>query len=90
MTTVVWTLAALVDLKDIRRYIGAFNPQAAQRIAARLISVSSSLVDLPDRGRPVLGTDLREVTVVPPYIIRYRVAGDLVLILRVRHGRRRP
>ena len=90
MRSVVWTLSALADLADIRRYIAAFNPDAAQRIAARLIAVGNGLVNFPDRGRPVPGTDLREATVVYPYIIRYRVDGDRVLILRVRHGMRRP
>ncbi len=93
MTSVVWTVSALADLEDIRRYIGTFNPHAAQRIAARLIAAGNSLVDFPDRGRPVPDTDLREATVVYPYIIRYirhRVDGDRVVILRVRHGMRRP
>jgi toxin ParE1/3/4 len=90
LTTVVWTFSALADVADIRRYIGTFNPPAAQRIAARLIAVGNALVNFPDRGRPVPGTDLREATVVYPYIIRYRVDGDRVLILRVRHGMRRP
>ncbi len=90
MRSVVWTLSALADLADIRRYIAAFNPDAAQRIAARLIAVGNGLVNFPERGRPVSDTDLREATVVYPYIIRYRVDGDRVLILRVRHGMRRP
>ena len=90
MRSVVWTLSALADLADIRRYIAAFNPDAAQRIAARLIAVGNGLVNFPERGRPVPDTDLREATVVYPYIIRYRVDGDRVLILRVRHGMRRP
>jgi len=90
LRSVVWTLSALADLADIRRYIAAFNPDAAQRIAARLIAVGNGLVNFPERGRPVPDTDLREATVVYPYIIRYRVDGDRVLILRVRHGMRRP
>lgn len=90
LTAVIWSLAAIVDLQDIRGYIGAFNPAAAQNTAGRLISAGNSLVDFPARGRPVPGTDLRELVVVYPYIIRYRIAGDDVLILRVRHGRRRP
>jgi toxin ParE1/3/4 len=90
LTRVVWTVSALTDIEDIRRYIGRFNPRAAQRMAARLVAVGNGLVNFPDRGRPVPGTDLREATVVYPYIIRYRVDGDRVLILRVRHGMRRP
>jgi toxin ParE1/3/4 len=90
LTTVVWALAAIADLEEIRRYIGAFNPHAAQTTASRLISAGNSLINSPDRGRPVPRTHLRELTVVYPYIIRYRVDGDRVVILRVRHGMRRP
>ena len=90
LTAVVWSLAAIVDLQEIRGYIGAFNPAAARNTASRLISAGESLVNFPARGRPVPGADLRELVVVYPYIIRYRIDGDEVVILRVRHGRRRP
>jgi plasmid stabilization system protein ParE len=33
---------------------------------------------------------MRELVSVSPYIIRYQVIGDDVVILRVRHGARRP
>jgi plasmid stabilization system protein ParE len=55
----------------------------------QLDAVGDSLERFPQRGRPVRGTNLREWTLVYPYIIRYRIAGDDVRILRVRHGMRR-
>jgi plasmid stabilization system protein ParE len=45
LTAVVWTFSALTDVEDIRRYLGTFNPHAAQRIAARLIAVGNSLAN---------------------------------------------
>jgi plasmid stabilization system protein ParE len=33
---------------------------------------------------------MRELTVVYPYVIRYRITVDHLRILRVRHGARRP
>ncbi|HEX3990971.1 MAG TPA: type II toxin-antitoxin system RelE/ParE family toxin [Acetobacteraceae bacterium] len=36
------------------------------------------------------GTDTRELVTAYPYIIRYRIVGDQVRILRVRHTSRRP
>ena len=48
-----------------------------------------SLTDQPTRGRQARGR-LRELTIVSPYIIRYRVDAEEVVILRVRHGARRP
>jgi plasmid stabilization system protein ParE len=47
-------------------------------------------VTFPHRGRPVPGTDKRELVTAYPYIIRYRIVGDVVRILRVRHTSRRP
>lgn len=56
-------------------------------MAARLLDAASDLAVFPHRGR-LAGMNLRETTVVYPYIIRYRVEGDCVVILRVRHGMR--
>ncbi len=35
-------------------------------------------------------TTMREVMTSYPYIIRYRIVGDEIVILRVRHMARRP
>jgi len=90
VTPVVWTFSALTDLEGIRRYIGNFNPDAARDMAERIIEAADSLATFPYRGRLVPGTPLRESTIARPYIIRYRVNPDRVVILRVRHGARRP
>ncbi len=55
-------------------------------MAGRLLEAAESLSEFSDRGRPIDGN--RELTVIRPYIIRYRVARDAVFILRVRHGAR--
>ena len=34
------------------------------------------------------GNGLREMTTVWPYIVRYRVETDRVVVLRIRHGAR--
>jgi plasmid stabilization system protein ParE len=54
-----------------------------------LVAAAGSVETFPQRGRHIPGTDLREWALVYPYIIRYRIAGDLVRILGVRHGMRR-
>jgi toxin ParE1/3/4 len=83
---VKWTVAALSDLERVRIYIGHFNPTAARRMAERLVAAADSLADFPERGRPI-GSGRRELIIVHPYVIRYRVLGDQVLVLRIRHGR---
>ena len=87
MRRVVWAQRALRDLEGIRDYIGQFAPLAAQRFALRLIATANELADHPLRGRPLAG-GRRELTIIPPYLIRYRVSGDTVQILTIRHGAR--
>lgn len=82
---IVWTEEAVEHLEAIVTYISAFNPAAAARLADRLVEVADSLAEFPDRGRDA-GGGRREMTTVWPYILRYRVEGDTVFILRIRHG----
>jgi len=82
---VVWTKRALADLMAIREYIGQFSPLAAQRMAVRLRVAAESLVDHPERGRRATAT-LRELAVVPPYLIRYYFGDEVVHIVRIRHA----
>jgi len=84
---VVWTWRALADLSAIREYIGQFSPLAAQRMALRLRSAAEALSEHPARGRKATAT-LRELVVVPPYVIRYHVDDDMVIIVRIRHAAR--
>jgi toxin ParE1/3/4 len=90
LTEVVWAASALADLRLIRAYIQQFNPRAARDVAANLRALGDSLTTFPHRGRMVPRTSMRELVSNYPYIIRYRVAVDIVVILRVRHGARRP
>ena len=85
VTDVVWTAQALRNLDTIRIYIAQFSPLASQRMALRLKASGDSLRDFPERGTPV-GGGRRQLTHVPPYLIRYRIIGDRVVILDVRHA----
>lgn len=87
---VVWTRTALRGVWRAYDYIFQFNPQAAASMAEALFKAGDSLEHFPHRGRRVRGTTMRELLTVSPYIIRYRIAGEEVLILRVRHSARRP
>ena len=84
---IVWTDDAVANLEAIFTYVSAFNAAAAGALANRLIAVADSLATFPHRGRDV-GGGRREMTTVWPYILRYRVDGDTLIILRVRHGAR--
>lgn len=84
---IVWTDDAVGNLEAIFTYVAAFDPSAARGLAERLIAVADSLAEFPHRGRDV-GEGRHEITTVWPYILRYRVEGETVIILRVRHGAR--
>ena len=62
---------------------------AASRMGQMLIDAANSLERFPNRGRPI-SRGRRELLSVWPYVIRYRVDDDTVIILRVRHGAQRP
>ena len=84
----VWTREALAHVEAIRIYIGQFDPAAAQRLATRLIDAGNRLRAFPRRGRSV-GDGFRQLALIRPYLIRYRIEQDTVYIVGVRHGARR-
>jgi toxin ParE1/3/4 len=88
MAKVIWSDAAATDIEQIVDYIEARDADAAARIGATLFALGESLKDYPNRGRPV-GNVKRELASVAPDVLRYRVAGDSVFILPVRHERQR-
>jgi toxin ParE1/3/4 len=90
LSAVIWTEAALAHLQAIHAYIKQFNPRAARGVADGLKRAGDSLAVFPHRGRPVPKTEFRELVTTYPYIIRYYIDGDKVVILRVRHMARRP
>lgn len=89
MAEVVWLNEAFDQLDLIVAYIAVFDPAAAERIGAELVALGESLSEFPNRGRPT-GGGAREMVIVRPYVLRYDVKGDVVTILAIRHGARRP
>lgn len=87
---VVWTIKALREIERIHDYLLAFNPDAATRVVVELREAGSGLINFPLRGRVVPGTALRELVTAFPYVMRYRVSGGQIFILRIRHAARRP
>lgn len=89
MRRLIWAPKALDDLIDIQAYLNEFNPSAGRRFFMMLKAAGDSLDAFPDRGRPI-GGGRRELTIIRPYVIRYRVADTEVRILSIRHAARRP
>ena len=87
MASVRWLPEALHDLTHAAAYIRQHDLAAADRYYERLIALAGSLCQFPHRGRPA-ADGCRELTGMPPYVLRYRVTDDQVEIVEVRHGRR--
>lgn len=80
-----WTESAIVDLEHIRRYVTAFRPEAATRLARRIAAAAALLETraAAGTGHPGIG----QIAIVYPFLIRYRVADEMV-VLSVRHSTR--
>ena len=77
-------------LEDIRERIVADNPTAASRVIERIRAAVMRLAASPALGRPGRVADTREL-VIPrtPYIVPYRVKGDVVQIITILHSAQR-
>jgi toxin ParE1/3/4 len=87
-----WFRDAILDLIELRQYIGDDNPHAAQEVAGQIIHDVEHLRDHPAMGRPGRVEGTRELVISRfPYIIPYRVKNNVIEVLRVLHAaRKRP
>ena len=87
----VWSAEAIDDLIALRAYIADVDNAAAQRIALHIIdTVEKLLSENADIGRPGRVPGTRELVIAKtPFIVPYRLQGEVLQILRVLHGARR-
>jgi toxin ParE1/3/4 len=89
---VVWSLRALRELRDQRRYIARNQPDAAAQIAARIIAATDRLETYPNYGRAAIWDEtgrIRELAIArTPFVVLYTIdeAAQVVVIVRVVHG----
>ena len=83
---VVWTLRAKRDVDAIHAWVAGEAPNAADRLKRRLVDATDSLEALPERHRRIGST--RELGLVRPYVVRYKITTEAVIILGVRHAAR--
>jgi addiction module RelE/StbE family toxin len=81
---------AVRDLEAIGDYIHSQSPVATERVRERIEKLIGGLADFPHQGSQTDEPDIRRLVVTPfPYLIFYRIKGEVVIILHIRHGRRR-
>ena len=82
--SVILSPEAIADLQHIRTYIARDNPDAASRVAVRLVAACDGLEFMPNRGWPGRDPVTRELP-VRPYLSVYRVKAGAVEIVRIWH-----
>ena len=82
-----WTPPAIERFEEIAAYIAEDNPDAAARIADRIVSATERVLKMPLLGRHGKKADTRELPIAgTPYIMIYRVKPDVIEILTIWHG----
>lgn len=84
-----WEADAISDLIELRAYIEQDNPEAANRIAEKILHSVDILTDHPLLGKAGRIHKTRELVVSgTPYTIIYLAEPNTVTILRVFHQSR--
>lgn len=87
----VYAPRALRDLKEISRYLVERSPSGATNVMTAIKASIDALVAFPEIGPPVDSAGHRRLPVLRfSYVIFYRIAGDEILVLHVRHTSRLP
>ena len=87
----IWLPEAREDIGRLFDFLVDVNPAAAAR-AVRLIQKGARTIgEQPELGRPMDGPTKRRELFLPfgasAYVIRYRIADQTIVIIRVWHGR---
>ena len=91
MPRLIWSPAALRDVGRLHAFLARKNQPAAHRAIAAIRAGVRSLTEHPQIGRAV--TDTPEYREWPidfgsyGYLALYRLDGDDVVLLAIRHGR---
>jgi toxin ParE1/3/4 len=85
----IWLEEAVQDIARLRQFLEPNNPRAAALAASCILDGVRMLERYPESGAP-MGDGRRELFLPfgnSAYVLRYRLDGDAVVILRVWHGR---
>lgn len=84
-----WLESAIFDLQRLRDFILPHNMEAAQRAVRLIRTAVTPIASNPRIGKPVEDLPDFHDLVIPfgasGYVIRYRIQGDTVFIVAVKH-----
>lgn len=84
---IVWSPLARARLQEIRAYVARDKPEAAARLAIRIVALVEALKEHPYLGRMGSEPEVRELVVGgTPYLVFYRVRAKRVTITTIWHG----
>ncbi len=88
---VLWLEESLNDLERLYEFLLEQDPVAAERAIRGIRVGADRLVDFPEIGRPMGDETTRRELFIPfgagAYVLRYRIHGNTVVIIRVWHSR---
>jgi plasmid stabilization system protein ParE len=90
MPRLIWTPQALADVQRLYRFLASKNTDAARRAVQAIRQGVKVLTLQPGMGRPIddLPIEFREWLIDfgdSGYVARYRLEGDVIVVLAVRH-----
>ncbi|MFO1429278.1 MAG: type II toxin-antitoxin system RelE/ParE family toxin [Candidatus Competibacteraceae bacterium] len=84
-----WLRTALRNLDAEAEYIARDNPAAADRMVQKIRATVNLLIEQPALGRAGRVPNTRELVIGgTPYLVPYRVRGQVIEVLRVLHAAR--
>ena len=87
---IVWSALARTRLRQIRAYVAHDKPEAAERLAMRIVAIVGTLRNHPHLGRIGAEPGIRELVIgSTPYIVLYLMQGERVVISTIWHGAQR-
>jgi toxin ParE1/3/4 len=90
---VEYSKRAIADLRQIAAFYSRFgNSVAAERMAMRVQQLVARLAEFPLSGRVVAQRPGVRIALLPRYRYKifYRIIGDAIRIVHIRHTSRRP
>ena len=87
---IVWSALARSRLREIRAFVALDKPEAAERLATRIVAMVEALRNRPRLGRVGADPGIRELVIgSTPYIVLYRVHGERITISTIWHAAQR-